>query len=181
MNDSIRDKIRKQIGIEGKISVGLVGPFFGQNARSVEYVDQHLHLFDPKIVFIFVGDLEQRNLKANHRMIFTGRVESLEAVLGAFDCLLIPRFADIGSPMRKMVYGMAASLPVVTNSAEGMLITNGVHAQIDSLEHLPNALNDLANDPRKRQEMGAEARLYVRKNHSKDIMINRLIEFMENL
>ena len=171
--------IRKP-GLEGKVLVGVIGPFNSGNRPSIKYVFDRLNRFSDNIAFVFVGDVNSTDIIQNERAVFVGHADNLLGFLRNLDCVLIPRFFKTGSVMGKMVYAMAAGLPVVTNNPENMEVINGLQAVIGQMEELPNLLNELVANQEKMRLIGRNAKLYVLKNHSLEKTKERISNLVDS-
>ena len=161
-----RRLVRASLRLGASRVVGLIGPFHNANLPSLQWLQRNLNNFDPDVVFMIIGDCPARYQVPNPRLFYVGRVATFASHLSACDCVLIPRFFFIGTPMNKMIYSMAVGLPVVTNAAEGMNLVNGQNAILGKLEDLPNLTNVLLSDPQLSQAIGKKGRDLIVESYS---------------
>lgn len=161
-----RSTIRDSLGLGDSKVIGIIGPFHALNAPSIEWLWKNLDKFRPEFKFMLTGDCPPTYRLSSPRLIYVGRVDDFAGCLSACDCVLIPRFHASGSPMNKMICSMSVGLPVLTNSPEGMLVTNEEDAVIGPLEDLPRLTNELMVDPEITKRIGNNARAFVEKHYS---------------
>ena len=165
----------------GRIQVGVIGPFHSANRPSIKYIIDNLPRFSENIIFVFIGDVITNDVVQSERMRFVGRVENLLDYLTTLDCVLIPRLFRTGAPMGKMIYAMAAGLPVVTNDAEGMKIRNGYDAVVGRIDELPEILNSLVLDRDRMLRIGLNALSFINQHNNSDESTMRVLRFFDDI
>ena len=165
--------------LRGKKLVGIIGPFVGTNELAIDYLEQHVKEFLEDIVFVLVGSYDRNKHRATEKLVFVGyRKDDFMGIIKSLNCVLIPRIVTTGSPMTKMVVAMAAGVPVVTNTSEGMNIKPGRDAIVGKLEELPRLTNELLSSPEKAKLLGANGRKFVKENYLTETHMERLTSFL---
>ncbi|MEM3191237.1 MAG: hypothetical protein QW292_03935 [Candidatus Parvarchaeota archaeon] len=164
-----------------KMLVGVIGPFRGKNNSTLNFVLDNMGRFDPRIVFIMIGEFDSRRFHSNERMKFIGKVEDMVDSLRLVDCLLIVREFRTGAPMSKMVYAMGAGLCVVTNETEGLPVNNWEHAIVCRTGGIVATLNYLVNNQSELHRIGKNALEFARKEFNSKIENAKLSEFFADL
>ncbi|MFN8476084.1 MAG: glycosyltransferase family 4 protein [Anaerolineae bacterium] len=121
-------------------------------------------------------DRQVRRLALSNRVTFLGLVshDDLPAILAAADIFIMPSLCHEAFPL-SIVEAMATGLPVVASRVGGVgaAVTHGVTGYLCSpgdSRALADALVRLANDPGRRQAMGAIARRTAEARFSIDAM-----------
>ncbi|MDG6982757.1 MAG: glycosyltransferase family 4 protein [Nitrososphaerota archaeon] len=157
-----RTRLRGSLGLdENAPVVGLIGPFHRYNLPSLNYLRDNISRYRKDIEFLIIGDCPAINRFAHERVRFAGRVTRLDEWLSACDVILIPRYINSGAPMGKMINAMAIGLPVVTNNAEAMSVTNGIDAVICPIDDFPKSVGRLFDDSAESRLIGNNARLKI--------------------
>lgn len=143
-SQSIRDKIRHEYELDGRIVIGHIGRFKEQkNHEFLIEIFKEINTIDKTSILMLVGDgpLEERiknkvnQLELENNVIFLGRRLNVNELLQAMDVLVLPSLFE-GLPVIG-VEAQAAGLPCVFSSS----ITNEVNI-------LDNEFVDLDQSPR---------------------------------
>ena len=177
--DKIETRAIFGLGKDQKVA-GLIGPFHRYNKPSLQYLANNLERFRG-VTFLVIGDYNKEDRIDDPRLVYTGYVENFNQVLGALDCVLIPRFVHFNSPMGKMVHSMAVGLPVVTNELEGMPLENGREVLLGTLDDLPKLVSNLFADEELARVIGENGKRFVRSYFSADGVAAELKEFLVSL
>lgn len=107
--------------------------------------------------------------------------EEILPLLAAADVFVLP--SRVEGLSIALLEGMIAELPVVATCVEGVeeVIENGANGLLVPLEDpkaLSNAIIQLLKDPRKRQEMGAAARVRVLQEYTSDQMNEKYFQII---
>lgn len=183
-----RDRVRRELGLDGGFVVGWVGSF-----RRFHAVEQAIEAaaLAPEVRLLLVGDGPERprleRLARDRRVpaTFTGTVphDELPAVLASMDAALVLAAADAPfhySPLKLAEY-LAAGLPVVA-PAVGQLrdrLTDGIDVRFVPAEDPPalaDALEALRLDPVQRARMAGAARDAAVREWSWDHQIRRVLD-----
>lgn len=109
----------------------------------------------------------------------------LNKAFGGIFCLVPSPLYNYGISLNKIFDYMAAGLPVImTGQAFGNPISisgGGIVLPGGNAEALAKAMSDLANDTGKASDMGKKARSYVEKEHSMEVLGNRLNDLLTGL
>lgn len=134
-NDSIRSKIRTELGIEDKMVVGNVGRFsFQKNHEFLINIFKFIHEKDNNCILLLVGDGELRSqiekkikdFKLEHSVVFTGVRSNVCDLLQAMDVFVMPSYYE-GFPVT-LVEAQAAGLPCIisSNITKQVKVTNNL-------------------------------------------------------
>jgi glycosyltransferase involved in cell wall biosynthesis len=190
-------EIRKHHGFEGKYVIGYVGTLTGWHGINLLYdVARHLEKEIDNFIFFLVGGDEHKvlhhrrkacELGLDSRFVFAGSVpyNQVPEHVRAMDVTLVPDTTYWSSPTKLFEY-QAAGVPTVApryaaiteameEGNEGLLFDAG------NVDQLAGCLLELARDPQRRREMGANARKRVVTSHSVDRQVGRLVDLLEQM
>ncbi len=161
-NDEVRKKVRKDLGIEGKLVVGNVGRLcYQKNQENLIEVFAKLQSERPESVLLLVGEGEMKaelqqqveKLGIADKVIFYGVTDKVEQLLWAMDIFVFPsRFEGLGIVA---VEAQAAGLPVicsdgvpneavVSDLVEKVDLRSGVDSWVESILHCQVGVDRLA-------------------------------------
>jgi glycosyltransferase involved in cell wall biosynthesis len=171
---------------DGVLYVGRLAP-----KKGVEYLIDAVA--DIGVPLTIVGDGPERDTletlakESNAEVRFEGFVDPKdvsEYYLSA-EILVLPSVEGEGMP-NAVLEAMARGLPVITTDSGGLpsMIEHGktgVLVPMRDSDSLANAIEILHTDPKKRSEIGANARRYVRENHSWSSHVDRVEKIYSQL
>ena len=152
-NDEVRKKVRKDLGIEGKLVIGNVGRLcYQKNQENLIEVFAKLQSERPESVLLLVGEGEMKaelqqqveKLGIADKVLFYGVTDKVEQLLWAMDIFVFPsRFEGLGIVA---VEAQAAGLPVicsdgvpneavVSDLVEKVDLRSGVDSWVESILH----------------------------------------------
>ena len=152
-NDEVRKKVRKDLGIEGKLVIGNVGRLcYQKNQENLIEVFANLQSERPERVLLLVGEGEMKaelqqqveKLGIADKVLFYGVTDKVEQLLWAMDIFVFPsRFEGLGIVA---VEAQAAGLPVicsdgvpneavVSDLVEKVDLRSGVDSWVESILH----------------------------------------------
>ena len=152
-NDEVRKKVRKDLGIEGKLVIGNVGRLcYQKNQENLIEVFAKLQSERPESVLLLVGEGEMKaelqqqveKLGIADKVLFYGVTDKVEQLLWAMDIFVFPsRFEGLGIVA---VEAQAAGLPVicsdgvpneavVSDLVEKVDLRSGVDSWVESISH----------------------------------------------
>ena len=161
-NDEVRKKVRKDLGIEGKLVIGNVGRLcYQKNQENLIEVFAKLQSERPESVLLLVGEGEMKEelqqqvekLGIADKVIFYGVTDKVEQLLWAMDIFVFPsRFEGLGIVA---VEAQAAGLPVicsdgvpneavVSDLVEKVDLRSGVDSWVESILHCQVGVDRLA-------------------------------------
>ena len=161
-NDEVRKKVRKDLGIEGKLVVGNVGRLcYQKNQENLIEVFAKLQSERPESVLLLVGEGEMKaelqqqveKLGIADKVLFYGVTDKVEQLLWAMDIFVFPsRFEGLGIVA---VEAQAAGLPVicsdgvpneavVSDLVEKVDLRSGVDSWVESILHCQVGVDRLA-------------------------------------
>ena len=161
-NDEVRKKVRKDLGIEGKLVIGNVGRLcYQKNQENLIEVLAKLQSERPESVLLLVGEGEMKaelqqqveKLGIADKVIFYGVTDKVEQLLWAMDIFVFPsRFEGLGIVV---VEAQAAGLPVicsdgvpneavVSDLVEKVDLRSGVDSWVESILHCQVGVDRLA-------------------------------------
>lgn len=164
--------------------VGIVATL--RSWKGHRYLLEAVSQLSPEVHLVIVGDGPQLDaLKAQvtelgltDRVTFPGNREDVPTWLQAFDCFVLPSYANEGVP-QALMQAMSAGLPCITTlvGAIGELAKDGDTALVvppqDSAALLAK-LQVLLGDAALRQRLGQRAREHVVANHGRATMLDRM-------
>ena len=191
------ERIQKRFGLEGKYVVGYVGALTGWHGINLLYdVARLLERRMDNFVFFLVGGDEKklrlhrqkaRQLGLESRFILVGSVpyEEVPEYVRAMDVTIVPDTTYWSSPTKLFEY-QASGVPTVAPRYAAILEAmeegkEGLFFDARDAEQLAGRLWELAQNPRRRQLMGQNARQRVVKSHSIDQQVARLVEIFEEM
>lgn len=140
----------------------------------------------PEVRLVIVGDGPQREalgqlvaeLGMSERVTFPGNREDVPLWLQAFDCFVLPSYANEGVP-QALMQAMSAGLPCITTlvGAIGELAKDGDTALVvppQDTAALLARLQELLGDAALRQRLGERARQHVVASHGRATMLDRM-------
>lgn len=164
-------KMKKELGVEGKLVIGHVGRFFAQkNHPLLIDIFYEVHQKNPETVLLLVGGGESDDALKNQMrekvnslglsdcVKFLGVREDVEDVLQAFDLFLLPSLFE-GFPVT-MVEAQASGLPCVISDKVPIQCDITGNVKVMKLEDSPKNWANLILD---------EAKTFVRTDTSKKI------------
>ena len=122
-SESLRSKVRKELGIDGKKVIGHVGAFnFAKNHEFLIKVFNELHRIDIDTVLILVGEGENKShivdlmnsLGLSGSVLFLGNRDDVNELLMAMDVFVFPSKHE-GLPLA-LVEAQATGLPCVVSN-----------------------------------------------------------------
>ena len=161
-NDEVRKKVRKDLGIEGKLVIGNVGRLcYQKNQENLLEVFAKLQSERPESVLLLVGEGEMKEelqqqvekLGIADKVIFYGVTDKVEQLLWAMDIFVFPsRFEGLGIVA---VEAQAAGLPVicsdgvpneavVSDLVQKVDLRSGVDSWVESILHCQVGVDRLA-------------------------------------
>ena len=161
-NDEVRKKVRKDLGIEGKLVIGNVGRLcYQKNQENLLEVFAKLQSERPESVLLLVGEgeikeeLQQQveKLGVADKVLFYGVTDKVEQLLWAMDIFVFPsRFEGLGIVA---VEAQAAGLPVicsdgvpneavVSDLVQKVDLRSGVDSWVESILHCQVGVDRLA-------------------------------------
>ena len=161
-NDEVRKKVRKDLGIEGKLVIGNVGRLcYQKNQENLIEVFAKLQSERPESVLLLVGEGEMKaelqqqveKLGIADKVLFYGVTDKVEQLLWAMDIFVFPsRFEGLGIVA---VEAQAAGLPVicsdgvpneavVSDLVEKVDLRSGVDSWVESILHCQVGVDRLA-------------------------------------
>jgi glycosyltransferase involved in cell wall biosynthesis/peptidoglycan/xylan/chitin deacetylase (PgdA/CDA1 family) len=173
------EEVRKKINLDNKIAIGFVGWF-----ASWHKIDFLLHVFNELVKdrkdlqLLLIGDGPKENLKRIIRekeigsyVTFTGSInhQQLPNYIAAMDICIVPHSNEFRSPIKLFEY-MAMGKPTIAprfKPIEKIIIHNGngILFEPGNKDSLKDAIIYLADDKKKREEIGNEARKTILKNY----------------
>ena len=194
-------KLRNQWGADDDtIVVGVVGrldPAKGQGTfiRAVASLQKSLSP-STKARFVIVGE-ETLGSTANHlrelkdmvrqfhiedRMVFTGYLENIPEVMGAFDIFVMPSRREAFGLVA--IEAMAMSCPIIISSggsADDIIGENqfGLKTRPGDAFDLQKQIGYLIEHPEARKKMGEHAREFVRKNYDRRERLQNMLRLYE--
>lgn len=185
-NIDIREKIRKNLGIENKLVIGHVGRFNKQkNHTFLIDIFHEIHKRNPDSVLILVGDGELKNsikekvdrLNINNEVKFLGIRKDVNELLQAMDIFLLPSLYE-GAP----VVGIEAQLSglfcifsdIITKEIKILRNTKYV-----SLDISANEWSNIILDEYKKEERQDRLKDMLSINFDIKHEVNKLIKFYE--
>ena len=193
------DRVRRALGVEGKIVAGFIGTFGPWHGAPVLAEAATMTSKAAGCHFLFIGDGNQRILTesiierggASARTTFTGRIPHAEApdYLDACDILVSPHVESVdgseffGSPTKLFEY-MAAARPIVASRLGQIadIITdgeNGLLVEPGDANALALAIERLAADESLRERLGAGARRAVIERYTWKHNADRVFDAMK--
>src|SRR5215470_8168067 len=188
-----RDEARARLGVTKRLVVGIVGQIT-QLKRQDLFIKAAAHLIKDRYwndaEFLIVGEagpddeayLSQlqemaKKFHVSHQVRFTGYVEDLPALLGAFDIIAAP--SDNEAFSLALVEAMASGCAVVASRVGGMaeIVEDGITGLLverDNYWALIAALSRLLTDKRLREKMGSVARASVIERFDRRSVIDRI-------
>lgn len=160
-NPEARERIRKELGLEGLKVVGHVGRFAPQKNHGF-LMDIFKEIADreekARLVCVGTGPLEEEirskvnALGISDKVIFTGRRSDVNEVMSAFDCVLLPSLFE-GMP-NVIVEAQAAGLPctitdTITREANITGLVKYLSLSQSPAEWADAVISDLADADRK--------------------------------
>ena len=161
-NDEVRKKVRKDLGIEGKLVIGNVGRLcYQKNQENLIEVFAKLQSERPESVLLLVGEGEMKaelqqqveKLGIADKVLFYGVTDKVEQLLWAMDIFVFPsRFEGLGIVA---VEAQAAGLPVicsdgvpneavVSDLVQKVDLRSGVDSWVESILHCQVGVDRLA-------------------------------------
>ena len=168
-----KDAAKKRFGIHGKIAAIFIGSAYGPNAEAAKFINAVLAPSVPEVTFIVAGGagdaISSLGSKGRSRnVIVTGPIdeETKLAWLAAADIGINPMFSGSGTNI-KMFDFMAAGLPVVTTpvGARGIKTTRTAFIVCEK-NGIALSIKNLAENVRRREELGAVARRETERHYS---------------
>jgi colanic acid biosynthesis glycosyl transferase WcaI len=181
--------LRTELGIDADECVCLFsGTINRKQGLDVLVQTARLLAHDPRIVIVICGNGELRpGLEAaahglsNIRFIDLRPAQELNTLLNMADMHLLPQLegaADLVMPS-KLTGMLASGRPVIAAAAEGTEIASvveglGMTIKPESAECFARAISELADDPKRRRELGAASRRYAEKALDADVLFDKL-------
>ncbi len=197
-NPEGRDRIRKELGVEGKfiaVYAGIHGLAQGLETL-LETASQLQEITDIHILLIGDGPKKAdivslaNQLKLPNLTLLSEKArDQIPDYLSAADVALIPlRKLEIfkGALPSKIFDAWACERPVII-SVDGEareiveLINGGVFIPPEDPNRLAEAITRLKNTPDERLIMGENGRLYTHQNHSREVLAQKLIIHLEKI
>src|SRR5215471_8671620 len=188
-----RDEARARLGVTKRLAVGVVGQITRLKRQDL-FIKAAAHLIkdrywnDAEFLIVgetgsgddtYLGQLQEmaNKLRVNNQVRFTGYVEDLPAVLGAFDIIAAP--SDNEAFSLALVEAMASGCAVVATRVGGMaeIVEDGITGLLverDNSWALIAALSRLLTDKRLREKMGSVARASVIERFDRRSVIDRI-------
>src|SRR5262249_39012837 len=188
-----REEARARLGVTKRLVVGVVGQITRLKRQDL-FIKAAAHLIkdrywnDAQFLIVgetgsgddnYLGQLQEmaNKLRVNNQVRFTGYVEDLPAVLGAFDIVAAP--SDNEAFSLALVEAMASGCAVVATRVGGMaeIVEDGITGllvQRDNSWALIAALSRLLTDKRLREKMGSVARASVIERFDRRSVIDRI-------
>lgn len=191
--DTLRTQIRHYLGVPETSRLALtVGRLHSQKGHSdlIEAIPHLIREF-PEVIFVWVGDGEQREFLHNkvreyqveHQVIFVGYRSDVPRWLKSADLFVFPTHYE-GQPFA-LLEAMAHNLPIVASDASAIpeLIENQVHGLLfrtgDSCDLLENLRTALRN-PDMVQKLAQNAQLRVQE-FSEERMIQETLMVLRQI
>lgn len=148
---------------------------------------------NPNVRFVFIGDgilrdrfkADAKRMGIEHALIFTGLVPParIPELIGAVDAVVHPSLRE--GLARVLPQSLIVGRPVISYDIDGakevVLPSTGHLLKPQDLEGLKAAILDLAGDPDKRAQMGAEGRRRFAHQFRKETMTDELRALYERL
>jgi len=188
-----REEARARLGVTKRLVVGVVGQITRLKRQDL-FIKAAAHLIkdrywnDAEFLIVgetgsgddtYLGQLQEmaNKLRVNNQVRFTGYVEDLPAVLGAFDIIAAP--SDNEAFSLALVEAMASGCAVVATRVGGMaeIVEDGITGLLverDNSWALIAALSRLLTDKRLREKMGSVARASVIERFDRRSVIDRI-------
>jgi len=188
-----REEARARLGVTKRLVVGVVGQITRLKRQDL-FIKAAAHLIkdrywnDAEFLIVgetgsgddnYLGQLQEmaNKLRVNNQVRFTGYVEDLPAVLGAFDIVAAP--SDNEAFSLALVEAMASGCAVVATRVGGMaeIVEDGITGLLverDNSWALIAALSRLLTDKRLREKMGSVARASVIERFDRRSVIDRI-------
>jgi len=194
---SERERIRKELGLEGKF-VAIYAGIHGL-AQGLETILESAHLLreSPNIHFLLVGDgpkkaeilsLARDYKLPNLTLLPEQPRETIPGYLSAADIALVPlRKAEIfkGALPSKIFDAWACERPVlisIDGEAREVVenVRGGIYISPENPTLIAKALIHLMSTPLELEVMGKNGLAYTMQNHSRKVLAERLISHLEN-
>ena len=189
-----RAQVRRELGVDGRIVVGLTGAMVGADSHGGPSKGQHilvralglLKTRQPDLVVLLVGDGPWRNevqriafeLAISHRVIFAGRRFDVPEMLSAMDIYCLPSIWGEFFP-NSILEAMCMGLPWVGSDLAGLpeLTADGEAGWVlppGDVEALAERLSVLVADHALRQLRGVRARREVLERFAIEQVVDRI-------
>jgi glycosyltransferase involved in cell wall biosynthesis len=172
---SVREELRQQYQVAADDCViGFVGRLVrDKGIIELEEAWRKLRDSNKRIFLVLVGPIELHDplpatvlerLKSDPKVIFTGKIGDPAAFYAMMDILVLPSYRE-GFPNTPLE-AAAMRLPVVATNIDGCAEavvdgTTGFLVPVHDSDNLAQAIQNLINDPMKRQELGESGRQRV--------------------
>ena len=184
-----RNEIREKYNLEEEGIIGFIGRLDSDKGiNELLQAFKNIIVNNIKIKLIIVGGLDKPEglnnelyewAKNNLNVIFTGRVNDVEKYYSAFDVFVLPSYREgFGSVV---VEAEAMGVPVIVTDIPGPTDAmekdkTGLVVKKADVESLQNAIKQLLENNKMRQEMGKEAVIFAREKFDS----NKLFDYILN-
>jgi len=183
--DEQRRNSRKNLGLEKEQpSVLFFGSFHPPNLEAAEFIVQQVAPQLPEVEFLIAGKvcegLQEDQTTSNIQLLGLVSEETKQDLLHGCDIALNPMFSGSGTNL-KMLDFMAAGLCIITTplGARGLSMENDFHGAVIDAKYFVRAIQDLANDKKKRSEFQKRTRDLATEKFDWDAIGDKLKHLLE--